>query len=68
MLLFLVSVLLFFGVNGHLDGDYPTCSVDTPYPVYEFSKELGLLFESVPQIKCDDRPAQQVVRFNCKAK
>lgn len=43
-----------------------SCTVGTPYPVYEFKKLLPALLESIPQTKCDQSPIDQIVRFNCK--
>lgn len=63
----IASILLLFVVNAFPLND-PSCSLDPPYKVYEFSKVITELLESIPQINCDGLPVEEIVRFNCKSR
>lgn len=63
--------LLFNGTQHNVTGEQfyienESCTVGTPYPVYEFKKLLPALLESIPQTRCDQSPIEQIVRFYCK--
>lgn len=66
---FLIAMALFIGVDAQTSNvTNQTCSLDTPYPVYEFDKVALRFLESIVLLDCDTGAAAEagnVVEFNC---